>query len=137
MDLSLEKIDLLRERTGLSYTSARRLLEETDGDVVAALVLLEEEEQEEGGQFRRLASNILEPAKKLLRQGNRTRIKIKTKERTLLEIPATLGLAAALLVPKLTALGTAALLMTSYSLELQHPDEPEASGTDVCGSPDA
>ena len=44
MEITLQKIDQVRERTGLSYTEARELLEEADGDVVQALIILENEE---------------------------------------------------------------------------------------------
>ena len=42
MDITLEKIDEIRERTGLNYKEAKDLLEEAEGDVVQALIILEE-----------------------------------------------------------------------------------------------
>jgi hypothetical protein len=126
MDYSLEKIDMVRERTGLSYTAARQLLAEAEGDVVQALVLSEEERQQEGSvRFSRMAGNLLGPVKRALARSNRLRLKIKNEEGTLLEIPAALGLAGALLAPKLTAFGAVALLLANYRLEVQRPEAAE------------
>ena len=42
MDISLEKIELVRERTGASYAEAKEALEAKDGNVVDAIVEIEE-----------------------------------------------------------------------------------------------
>ena len=42
-DISLEKLDLIRERTGLSYKEAKDLLEKHDGDILEVLISWEEE----------------------------------------------------------------------------------------------
>jgi len=124
MDYSLEKIDLIRERTGLSYSAARQLLTEAQGDVVEALVLSETGRQEEDNtRYGRMAGNMLEQVKKALVRSNRLRLRIKNEDRTVLEIPAALGLAGALLAPKLAAAGAVALLLARYRLELQRPEE--------------
>ena len=45
MEITLEKIDLLRKRADVSYQEAKQALEETDGTVVEALAYLEEKER--------------------------------------------------------------------------------------------
>jgi len=125
MDITIEKIDLIRERTGMSYAEARGVLEETGGDVVEALVALEDED--ENGEGRGLfPREIISPVKKVFRRTNRTRISVRKKDGTLLELPVTVGLAGALFAPRLTALGTVALLMAHYSLEPRPADHTEA-----------
>ena len=42
MDAYLEKIDLLRERTGVGYKEAKDALDRAEGSVVEALILLAE-----------------------------------------------------------------------------------------------
>jgi hypothetical protein len=124
MEVPLEKIDLIRKRTGLSYAEAREVLDEAGGDVLEALVILEEEQvNDESRDF--LRNDILSPVKRLIRQSNRARIRVKNNDGTLLEIPATFGLAGMFLAPKMTALGAAALLMAHYSLEVDPPDNVE------------
>jgi translation elongation factor EF-Ts len=43
MSITLEKVDQVRERTGVSYQKAKEVLEQTEGDVLEAIVLLEQE----------------------------------------------------------------------------------------------
>ena len=141
MEITLQKIDQVRERTGLSYTEARELLEEADGDVVQALIILENEEGNldldlemdgmEMGKMKGIVSqNVVDPMKRVFHISSRTRIRVKNEDGTLLEIPATLGIAGALFAPRATALSAMALLMAQYSLEVDVPqytaaDEPE------------
>ena len=141
MEITLQKIDQVRERTGLSYTEARELLEEADGDVVQALIILENEEGNldldlvmdgmEMGKMKGIVSqNVVDPMKRVFHKSSRTRIRVKNEDGTLLEIPATLGIAGALFAPRATAISTMALLMAQYSLEVDVPqytaaDEPE------------
>jgi len=123
MEISLEKIDLIRERTGLGYAEAKEALEEAAGDVIDALVMLEEELEdgmEELGEA--MEQGVFAPVKKVISQGNRTRIRVSNHDGTLLEIPATLGIAGALIAPRATALGVMALLMAHYSLEVTAPE---------------
>ncbi|MBT9169158.1 MAG: hypothetical protein DDT19_02512 [Syntrophomonadaceae bacterium] len=130
MKINLQQIDLIRERTGLNYADARELLEEASGDVVEALVILDQEDREgeilvgrgfelDKERMKEMVSdNLFSPVKKVLSQGNRTRIRMSNQERTLLEIPATLGIAGALLAPRAVALSARALLMAKYSMEV-------------------
>ena len=40
MDITLEKVDQVRERTGVSYAEAKNALEISNGDVLNAIILL-------------------------------------------------------------------------------------------------
>ena len=42
MDITLDKIDIIRDRTGVSYKEAREALTQADGNVVDALISIEE-----------------------------------------------------------------------------------------------
>ncbi|NLM46636.1 MAG: DUF4342 domain-containing protein [Firmicutes bacterium] len=130
MDITLEKIDEIRERTGLNYKDAKELLEEAKGDVVKALIILEEEGGlDEGGEDRTgmggmkemMSEKIVGSVKRVFSQGTKTRIRVSNEEGTLLEFPATLMVAGALLAPRITALTTVVLLMAQYSLEADVP----------------
>lgn len=127
MDISLEKIDMIRERTGLNYAEAKELLEEANGSVVDALVLLEEEEGidfEEGMEDMQetLTEKVVSPVKRIFNKSTRTRIRVSNEDGTLLEFPATLGIAGALLAPRATALSAMALLMAHYTLDVDVPE---------------
>lgn len=65
-------------------------------------------------EFTVSADNLIERVKQLLHEGNVTRIIVKDdKGKSLLEIPATVGVIGAMLVPWLAALGVIAALATN------------------------
>jgi NACalpha-BTF3-like transcription factor len=127
LDISLQKIDLVRERTGLSYAEARELLEEANGDVIDALVMMEDELEADAEErdLGLLEGDMLAPVKNVIRQSNRTRIRVKNQNGTLMELPATLGLVGMIFAPKATVLGAAALLIANYSLEVTPAESDE------------
>ena len=55
MEITLEKIELVKDRTGVSYKEAKEALEKVDGSVVDAIILIEEgfeSDQDDGGNNR-------------------------------------------------------------------------------------
>lgn len=63
------------------------------------------------------ADNLIEKVKELLHEGNVTRIIVKDEhEKTLLEIPVTIGVIGVLLAPWLAALGVIAALATNCKI---------------------
>lgn len=42
MEITLEKIELVKDRTGVTYAEAKQALEEADGSVVDAIIAIEE-----------------------------------------------------------------------------------------------
>jgi len=63
------------------------------------------------------ADNLIQEVKELIREGNVTRIIIKDdKGRILFEMPVTIGVIGALLVPWLAALGAIAALATNCTI---------------------
>ena len=116
MEHQLEKIDLLMNRTKLDFATARNLLEEANWDVLDAIAIYEEELQTS-------QRKIVERVKKLVRKGNMTTIRIKVKDRLVMEFPVTVGLTGSLLAPKLALLGIAACLLTKCSIEFDQLEE--------------
>ncbi|EAX48230.1 transcriptional regulator, Fis family [Thermosinus carboxydivorans Nor1] len=45
MEITLEKIDIIRERTGVSYREAKEVLERNGGNVIEALIELESKKE--------------------------------------------------------------------------------------------
>ncbi len=71
-------------------------------------------------EFSISADNLVSKVKELIHEGNITRITIKDeKGKTLLEIPATIGLVGALIAPWLAALGTIAALATRCTIAVE------------------
>jgi len=74
-------------------------------------------------KFSISADNLIQKVKELIREGNVTRMIIKDdKGRVLLEMPATIGVIGALLVPWLAALGAIAALATKCTIIVERKE---------------
>ncbi len=117
--ITLEKIDLVRERTGVSYSRARDVLVATGGDVVEALIALEEDGPISAQWQERITvtgRDLVDKVKELIHEGNVRRIVIKKDEQVLLEFPVTVGALGAVLLPTLAAIGVIAALVSRCTL---------------------
>jgi len=71
-------------------------------------------------EFSVSAEDLIKKVKQLIHEGNVTRIIIKDdKGKTLLEMPATVGVVGAILVPWLAALGAIAALATRCTIAVE------------------
>jgi hypothetical protein len=69
---------------------------------------------------------LLQTVKRLVHEGNVRRIIIKDEsERTIIEIPLTIGVVGALLLPALVAIGAIAALAADLTLEIERVGEAE------------
>ncbi|MFP4660718.1 MAG: DUF4342 domain-containing protein [Halanaerobiales bacterium] len=119
---NLEKIDMIRERLGVSYESAHQALQECDGDVVAALIKLEKEGKAGAGinteVFHVKGQELVNKIKDIIKEGNVNKILVKNDEKTLVEIPVTAGVVSLVLFPYLTLLAGATAMYKDYTLEI-------------------
>jgi Flp pilus assembly pilin Flp len=68
---------------------------------------------------------VVAKVKELIHEGNIRRITIKNEDgRTMLEVPLTLGLIGAALLPVLAAIGAAAALATRCTIVVEREDSP-------------
>lgn len=96
--ITLEKIDQIVERTGVSYAQAKEALEKTGGDVVDAIIFIE---QSTPTFSKRVSENInlkkeevFETLKELLRKGNVTRIIVEKNDKRYVEVPVNIAVSA-------------------------------------------
>ena len=89
MEISLEAIDAVRERTGVSYKEAKEALEQAGGSVVDAIVLLEEKSTAK-------TDDVLEKIKAAVKEGNVNKIRVKRDGKVLLTVPVNAGIAGGL-----------------------------------------
>ncbi len=70
---------------------------------------------------------LVEKVKELVRKGNARRLIIKHEDgHTVMEIPLTVGVVGAMLLPLWAALGAIAALATNYTIEVERKgDEPK------------
>src|SRR5690554_1957705 len=120
----LEKIDLIRERLGVSYEKAYNTLQETNGDIIEALIKLEKEKGTEKGEninVERLqvkGQELINKLKEIIKEGNANKIIVKNNEKTLVEIPITAGIIGGVLFPYLTMVAGMAAMYKEYTLEI-------------------
>lgn len=128
MEIKLEDVDKVIERTGVSYKEAKEALEMSDGDIVDAIIYLQEnlknnklEKEEKGQTIEEFKLWI----KELINKGNIARIKIKKDEQVLVDVPVNAGIAATvigLIIPPLLAFGVIAAVATKVTIEITKTD---------------
>jgi hypothetical protein len=77
-------------------------------------------------QHKVTGEKLLQTVKRLVHEGNIRRITIKDdKDRTIIEIPLTVGVVGALLVPAMVAIGAIAALAANLTIEVERAAAPE------------
>jgi hypothetical protein len=77
-------------------------------------------------EFSLSGSEVIDKIKDLIHEGNIRRIILKTEEdKTLIEIPLTLGLVGAALMPPLAAVGAIAAMVAKLTLVVEKDEEKE------------
>lgn len=136
MEIKLEQVDQVRERTGVSYSKAKEALEITNGNVLDAIILIEEQNgafftnvNEGSGDSSSQKSETIEELKNwfkdLINKGNVTRIKVRKEEQVIVDIPVNAGIAAgviALIIPPILAVILVAAVVTKVTIEITKED---------------
>ena len=130
MEITLEKVDQVRERTGVSYAKAKEALEHTNGSVLDAIILLESEMKNEnsfndGMKVNNGAKPFQIWLKDLINKGNVSRIKISKDEKVLVDVPVNAGIAAGIIgiiIPPILAFVVVAAVVTQVTIEITKSD---------------
>lgn len=133
--ITLEKIDIVRERAGVSYRKAYEVLKESGGDVVQALIRMEEEPRAFTERIQVQGSELVARIRQIIREGNVNRITIRRGGKVLLDIPVTVGAVGAVLMPYLAALGVIAALATRCTIEVERRTGAGTPGAGGGGHP--
>ena len=116
--ITLEKIDQIVERTGVSYAQAKEALEKAEGDVVEAIIYIEQSSarfsKSVSDSFMLKKDEVIETLKDLIQKGNVTKIIIEKDAKKVLEVPVNIALSAGvlslflgtLLIPVVAVIGT-------------------------------
>lgn len=132
--ITLEKVDMVKERTGVTYEQAKEALEICEGDVLEALIYIEkiqsisENNTESSKSDDSNAISIEELKtwfKQIIEKGNVTRIKIKKDDNELIDVPVNAGIAAgviAIIIPPILAAGVIAAIATQITIEITKED---------------
>lgn len=124
MDITLDKIDIIRDRTGVSYKEAREALTLANGNVVDALINIEESDGRKWTESVSVkGSEVIDRLKTVVKSGNVNRIRVKKDDSVILDIPVTAGAISAVVMPQITAIGTAAALLTKCTIEVERQNK--------------
>ncbi len=85
--VTMEQVEKLREKTGISYEEAKRVLEQTQGDLLEAVILLERENKIKtpsgGGTYHSNEDTRQESSEKTQDQNKKKKTKAQQKEDSL------------------------------------------------------
>lgn len=124
-EITLEKVDIVRDRTGVSYSEAKEALEACDANVVDAIIYIEKDQKTIKDDIYTTKDEFLEWLKNTVNKGNVNRIKIKRNDKVIVDIPVNAGIAAgltALVWPPLIAIGILTAVLTKVTIEITKDD---------------
>lgn len=130
-EITLEKVDQIRERTGVTYEAAKKALELNDGDVLEALIYIEnsvvvpfaeENSSKNDNEKKSLTIDELKTwLKDIIEKGNVSRIRVKKDDELIVDVPVNAGIAAtviAVIIPPILAFGVIAAVATKLTIEI-------------------
>ena len=134
-EITLEKVDMVKDRMYVTYAEAKEALEKNDGDVLDAIVYLEQKIKAESVDNNESAEEERETCetvddfkvwlKDLINKGNVNRIKIKKDDKVLIDITVNAGIAAgviAAVIPQLLVIGVITAVATKLTIEITKDD---------------
>lgn len=129
MEITLEKVDQVRERTGVTYAEAKHALEVANGDVLEAIIYIENIKEEDAEANSKIKAESMDEFKKwlkdLINKGNITRIRISKDEKEIVDVPVNAGIAAgviAIIFPPILAFVLIAGVVTQITIEITKAD---------------
>lgn len=123
MEISLEKIELVKDRTGVNYKEAKDALIKAEGSVVDAIIMIEDEiDIAPKSKAADQVSQMIENVKQLIHKGNVSKIVIRRDGEIILNIPVNLGIVGAVWLFWPTVVATIAALGMKCTIELIKDD---------------
>jgi len=100
MEITLEKIELVKDRTGVTYKEAKEALEGADGNVVDAIIAIEETiDQKPSRKLGDQKEALVSKMKEVVKKGNISKILVTRDGDTLINIPLTVGVLGTVVAP--------------------------------------
>jgi NACalpha-BTF3-like transcription factor len=117
---SIEDVETLRSKAGVSYEEAVSLLDKYDGDLARALIELEKRGQVNGkADLKFDAEEIVEWVKKMWHKGMNTRVVIERKGETLVNLPVIFLILMLMLGVHAMIVAAVIMLVTGCSVSLR------------------
>lgn len=86
--ITLEQIDLIMQRTQVSYSEAKEALEQANGDILEALLLLERKEK----SHKKVNNSNIEKVTSFIDNLNNTTFIMKKDDRTYIDVPLSIAI---------------------------------------------
>lgn len=124
-DITLEKIDIIRERAGVTYARAKEVLEINEGNIVDSLIYIESNLEDKEKKIYSTLDELIKWLKDIVNKGNVNRIRIKKEDRVLVDVPINAGIAVGVIAAvwkPLIAIGLATATLTTVTVEITKDD---------------
>ncbi len=119
MEITLEKIELVKDRTGVTYKEAKEALEEAEGSVVDAIIQIEESiDIKAKSKLSEQSAVIIEKVKKAIKKGNVSKIIVRKGDDVMLNLPVNVSIIGSVLAPWAAVAGIIAIFGTKCTIEL-------------------
>ena len=123
MEITLEKIELVRDRTGVTYKEAKEALEAANGNVVDAIIAIEETiDCSEKNSTKAKKDALIGRMKEMFDKGNVSKIVVSRDDHTFLNIPLNVGIVGTVIAPWGMIAGVVAALGFRCKIEFVKDD---------------
>jgi len=124
MEITLEKIELVKDRTGVTYAEAKKALEDADGSVVDAIISIEEtvNSGDKKRAFGEKGEALFASLKSLVKKGNVARILVKKDGDNILNVPVNAGILGICIAPLASVVAIVAAFGFKCSIEVVKTD---------------
>lgn len=124
MRITLEMVDEVIGRTGVSYKVSKEALELHEGDVLRAIVYIEEQTEPKAGK-KITGQEIVDRLKTLVNEGMVSQIIIEKNHKTILDLPIMAGAISAVIFTIPTVAGIIAAIATGCEIKIVKKDGGE------------
>ena len=121
-EITLEKIELVKDRTGVSYREAKEALEAAQGSVVDAIIAIEDQIDEIDTEKQNNVEAIIAKIKDAVRKGNVAKITVLRGSEVLLNLPVNIGIIGTVLFPWAGLAAAIAAFGTKCEIQLLKDD---------------
>ena len=124
MEITLEKIELVKDRTGVTYAEAKKALEDADGSVVDAIIAIEEtvNSGDKKRAFGEKGEALFTSLKSLIKKGNVARIQVKKDGDSILNVPVNAGILGICIAPLASVVAIVAAFGFKCTIEVVKTD---------------
>lgn len=120
MEITLEKIDEVVKRTGVTYKIAKDVLEECEGDVLEAIIKVESQQEEFYSEEEKInkGNEMIDKLKEIIKKGNVTKIVLEKDNSVVLDIPVNAGIVGTVFFSPAVLVGLLAAIASGCQLKI-------------------